>query len=288
MPASSWIREGVMSSAETSAQAAGVQDVGPQDVGSSDDGAPDSYRPLDDRTQPVPVIDGYVETARRTPRRNPVQRPTTLSDLVGPRRFGGKLPLGSGDLYETKPGHPALGVRIHVEGRVLDEDGRGVPGALLEIWQANAAGRYRYDANGFGAIDDNFAGYGRIQADAEGRYRFVTLKPGAYPVYSNPGRWWRPPHIHLSIFGAGMASRLITQVYFPGEPLNGRDIILNSIPDAAARERLVMREMPILEVPAENTLGFRQDFVLRGRHATPFEDQDSAGRGAAAGGHEGG
>ncbi|MFC3229257.1 protocatechuate 3,4-dioxygenase subunit beta [Marinibaculum pumilum] len=281
-----------MSSAETSAQDAGLQDVGlqdvgPQDVGSAEDGAPDSYRPLDDRTQPVPVIAGYIETARRTPRRNPVQRPTTLSDLVGPRQFGGKLPLGSGDLYETKQGHPALGVRIHVEGRVLDEEGRGVPGAVLEIWQANAAGRYRYDASGFGAIDPNFAGYGRIQADAEGRYSFVTLKPGAYPVYSNPGRWWRPPHIHLSIFGAGMASRLITQVYFPGEPLNGRDIILNAIPDAAARERLVMREMPILDVPAENTLGFRQDFVLRGRHATPFEEQHSGGSGTAAGGHAG-
>lgn len=233
--------------------------------------APDAYAPLDGASQPVPVIDGYVETARRTPLQPAVARPVTLSDLAGPARFGTKLPLGEGDLYEPRKGRPAVGIRIHVEGRVLDEDGRGVGGAVLEIWQANAAGRYRYDENGFGAIDPNFAGFGRVRADRDGQYRFVTLKPGAYPVYSNPGRWWRPPHIHLSVFGAGMASRLITQVYFPGEPLNGRDIILNSIPDPAARDRLVMREMPILDVPAENTLGFRQDIVLRGRRATPFE-----------------
>lgn len=232
---------------------------------------PRAFDPLDDASQPVAVIDGYIETARRTPLQPPVARPLTLSDLAGPVRFGARLPLGEGDLYEPQPGRPAIGVRIHVEGRVLDEDGRGVPGAVLEIWQANAAGRYRYDDKGFGAIDPNFAGYGRVRTDAEGRYRFVTVKPGAYPVYSNPGRWWRPPHIHLSIFGAGMASRLITQVYFPGEPLNARDIILNSIPDPAARARLVMQEMPILQVPAENTLGYRQDFVLRGRRATPFE-----------------
>ncbi|MEQ8349674.1 MAG: hypothetical protein RIB84_09475 [Sneathiellaceae bacterium] len=233
--------------------------------------APDSYAPLAAESQPVSVIDGYIETARRTPRRAAVARPLTLSDLAGPRHLAGRLPVGEGDLYEAVAGRPALGVRIHVEGRVLDEDGRGVAGAILEVWQANAGGRYRYDAGGFGAIDPNFAGFGRVRADGQGRYSFVTLKPGAYPVYSNPGRWWRPPHIHLSIFGAGMASRLVTQVYFPGEPLNARDILLNAIPDAGARDRLVMREMPILEVPAENTLGFRQDFVLRGRHATPFE-----------------
>lgn len=238
---------------------------------------PDSYVPLAAESQPAPVIDGYIETARRTPRLPPVARPVTLSDLAGPRQFAVRQPAGDGNLHEVVPGKPALGVRIHVEGRVLDEDGRGVAGAVLEIWQANAAGRYRYDASGFGAIDPNFAGFGRIQADGQGSYSFVTLKPGAYPVYSNPGRWWRPPHIHLSIFGAGMASRLVTQVYFPGESLNRRDIILNAIPDPAARDRLVMGEIPILEVPAENTLGFRQDFVLRGRHATPFEAEQAGG-----------
>lgn len=233
--------------------------------------APRSLAPLEDASQPRPVVAGYAETGRRYPREPAVARPAGLADLAGPADFAAKMAIGSGDLYEAEPGRPAIGVRIVVEGRILDEDGRGVAGAVLEIWQANAAGRYRYDANGFGAIDPNFAGFGRVRADGQGRYRFVTLKPGAYPVYSNPGRWWRPPHIHLSIFGAGMASRLITQVYFPGDPLNDRDLILNAIPDARARARLVMRETPILEVPAENSLGFRQDFVLRGRRATPFQ-----------------
>ena len=164
----------------------------------------------------------------------------------------------------------ALGERIFVHGRVLDEDGRAVQGALIEVWQANAAGRYRHKVDGYDApLDPNFSGGGRLLTDDEGRYFFKTIKPGPYP-WGNHHNAWRPAHIHFSIFGAGILSRLVTQMYFPGDPLQPIDPIFNSIPDEGARQRLVSR----LDMEHSNRI-MRSlthfDIVLRGSQETPFE-----------------
>jgi protocatechuate 3,4-dioxygenase beta subunit len=158
-----------------------------------------------------------------------------------------------------------------VRGRVLDGDGRPVPATLIEIWQANASGRYRHQRDDWpGTLDPNFTGAGRVVTDAEGRYRYVTVRPGAYP-WLNHHNAWRPAHIHLSLFGRSFAQRLVTQMYFPDDPLFFQDPVLNSIPDAAARERLIARYDHDTSEPVW-ALGFEFDVVLRGRRATPFED----------------
>ena len=161
--------------------------------------------------------------------------------------------------------------RIVVAGQVVDEDGCGVPDAMVEIWQANAAGRYRHSRDNHPApLDPNFLGSGRVLTDGGGNYRFVTIKPGAYP-WRNHHNAWRPAHIHFSLFGPALVSRLVTQMYFPNDPLIPLDPIINSIPDAAARERLVSSFDLSLTEP-ECALGYRFDIVLRGRRATPFEE----------------
>jgi len=162
------------------------------------------------------------------------------------------------------------GCQIIVTGRVLDEHGQPLPDTLLEIWQANAAGRYihrvdRHDA----PLDPNFFGAGRCITDSKGRYRFITIKPGAYP-WGNHDNAWRPAHIHFSLFGPNLQSRLATQMYFPGDPLLPLDPILNSIPDPAARERLVARFSPDVSEPG-HALGYEWDIVLRGPAQTPME-----------------
>jgi protocatechuate 3,4-dioxygenase beta subunit len=164
----------------------------------------------------------------------------------------------------------ALGERIIVAGRVLDEDGRAVPGSLIEIWQANACGRYHHDVDQHDApLDPHFIGRGRVITDEAGRYRFITIKPAAYPWRNHPNAW-RPAHIHFSLFGPAFATRLVTQMYFEGDPLLPLDPILAGIPDPAARQRLVS----ILDITAsvpEWALAYRFDIVLRGRAATPME-----------------
>jgi protocatechuate 3,4-dioxygenase beta subunit len=173
------------------------------------------------------------------------------------------------DLTRQHAGEP-LGERIIVRGRVLDDSGRPVPHTLLEIWQANAAGRYRHKQDDHGApLDPNFSGSGRTLTDANGCYQFVTIKPGAYP-WDNHENAWRPAHIHFSLFGRAFATRLITQMYFPGDPLLPYDPIFQSIPDEQARQRLISRFDLEITQP-EWALGFRFDIVLRGREATPFE-----------------
>jgi protocatechuate 3,4-dioxygenase beta subunit len=158
-----------------------------------------------------------------------------------------------------------------VTGRVIDEDGRPVPDTLLEIWQANAAGRYIHVNDQHDApLDPNFTGAGRVVTDSEGRYRFVSVKPGAYP-WRNHHNAWRPAHIHFSLFGPSFLSRVITQMYFPGDPLFPFDPIFNSIRDAAARERLISK-FDLDTTQPEWALGFKFDIVLRGRQATPFEE----------------
>ncbi len=163
------------------------------------------------------------------------------------------------------------GQRIVVAGKVIDEDGRPVRGTLVEIWQANAAGRYLHSRDNHPApLDPNFTGAGRALTDDDGVYRFLTIRPGAYPWRNHPNAW-RPAHIHFSLFGAAWASRLVTQMYFPGDPLIPLDPILQSIPDEEARRRLVSSfELDLTE--PEWALGYRFDIVLRGREATPFEE----------------
>jgi len=173
------------------------------------------------------------------------------------------------DLTHQHQGEP-LGERIVVSGRVLDSDGRPVRHTLVEVWQANAAGRYVDPEDSHPApLDPNFTGAGRCLTDGEGRYRFVTVKPGAYP-WRNHENAWRPAHIHFSLFGPSLASRLVTQMYFPGDPLMGFDPIFQSIPDQRGRDLLVAALDLDLTEP-EWALGYRWDITLRGRNATPRE-----------------
>jgi len=229
---------------------------------------PDLFAPYDEAGQPRVPIEGYPNTIRRNPSRPPFARPYTLTARTGPLDLAPKLRPGDDNLAVPAPGRIAIGQLIHISGRVVDEDGRGVPGAVVELWQANAAGRYAHPADTRDApLDPDFLGNGRTRTDADGRYAFFTIKPGAYPV-PDSGRWWRPPHVHVSILGPSTLSRLVTQMYFPGDPLNAHDRLLNSLPDAAARLRLVAAQTPPAEVEGD-WLGFGWDVVLRGRHATP-------------------
>jgi protocatechuate 3,4-dioxygenase beta subunit len=173
------------------------------------------------------------------------------------------------DLTRRHAGEP-LGERIIITGRVTDSDGRPVRHTLVEIWQANAAGRYIDPSDDHPApLDPNFTGAGRCLTDEEGGYRFVTVKPGAYP-WRNHLNAWRPAHVHFSLFGPALASRLVTQMYFPGDPLLPLDPILASVPDPRGRELLMARFDLDSTVP-EWALAFKWDIVLRGRDATPME-----------------
>jgi protocatechuate 3,4-dioxygenase, beta subunit len=197
--------------------------------------------------------------------------PKTLTEISGPV-FGHSLirPCDS-DLTVQHDGDP-IGERIVVHGRVLDEDGRPVRGALVEVWQANAAGRYRHKVDGHDApLDPNFSGAGRVLSDDNGNYTFKTIKPGPYP-WGNHYNAWRPAHIHFSLFGAGILSRLVTQMYFPGDPLQPLDPIFNSIPDEAARMCLVS-SLDMNRADPNYWLAYEFNIVLRGSNATPFEEQ---------------
>ena len=229
-----------------------------------------AYREDSLAAHPANLHPDYVSTRRRAPLQPLVVIPHTLSELTGPAFGHAAVSPGDADLTHQHAGEP-LGERIIVSGRVLDESGRPVPNTLIEIWQANAAGRYIHLADQHPApLDPNFSGAGRVVTDAEGRYRFVTVKPGAYPWRNHPNAW-RPAHIHLSLFGPTFLTRLVTQMYFPGDPLFAFDPIYNSVPDPKARERLVSRfDMDTTE--PEWALGYRFDVVLWGREATPTEE----------------
>jgi protocatechuate 3,4-dioxygenase beta subunit len=220
-------------------------------------------------THPPRDFSGYRSTALRHPTQALVLVPQTLSELTGPVYGYSKIGPVDSDLTRQHRGEP-IGERIVLEGRVLDADGRPVPGTLIELWQANAAGRYIHKIDQHAApLDPNFTGAGRALTDAEGRYRFVTIKPGAYPWLNHPNAW-RPAHLHLSLFGQNFTTRLVTQMYFPGDPLLPFDPIFNSVPDPRARERMISTFDLDLTKP-EWALGYRFDVVLRGRAATPFE-----------------
>jgi protocatechuate 3,4-dioxygenase, beta subunit len=215
----------------------------------------------------------YRSTRLRAPKRPLVPLPERFSDLAGPLFGGDAVDAFDGDLTRQADGEP-LGERIIVQGRVLDEDGRPIAGALVEVWQANAAGRYRHETDRHPApLDPNFVGAGRCLTDGEGRYRFVTVKPGAYP-WGNHENAWRPAHIHFSLFGRFFAQRLVTQMYFPGDPLFEYDPIFQSVRDPRARELLVARFD--LDVTEESwALGYVWDIVLGlgSRRATPLDPE---------------
>ena len=212
---------------------------------------------------------GYRSTALRHPTEPLVIIPQTLSELTGPAYPYGRMDVADSDLTRQHAGEP-IGERIFVQGRVLDEDGRPVPQTLIEVWQANAAGRYAHKIDQHRApLDPNFSGAGRTLTDDDGRYRFVTIRPGAYP-WKNHHNAWRPAHIHFSLFGTNFLTRLITQMYFPGDPLLPYDPIFNSIPDARARDRLIAG-FTLDATEPEWALAFNFDIVLRGSSGTPME-----------------
>jgi protocatechuate 3,4-dioxygenase beta subunit len=221
-------------------------------------------------SQPAYIHPDYKSTVLRGPTQPLVPLAASLSEITGP--VYGREAVGQLDADLTRNarrnGEP-IGERIIVAGRVVDENDRPLPDTLIEIWQANACGRYVHEADQHDApLDPNFLGAGRCVTDADGRYEFRTIKPGAYPWRNHPNAW-RPNHIHLSLFGARFADRLVTQMYFPGDPLFEFDPIFNGVP-AGARERLVSRfDLGITE--PEFALGYSFDIVLRGPKATPME-----------------
>ncbi|MDO9607915.1 MAG: protocatechuate 3,4-dioxygenase subunit beta [Brevundimonas sp.] len=218
---------------------------------------------------PASLSPDYRSTIARSPRQPLVSVPHTLTEVTGPTGVWDQL-MGPAVMDLTKQ-HKAepLGQRIIVSGRVLDENGRPVPNTVVEVWQANAAGRYIHKNDQWNApLDPNFTGAGHVVTDDQGRYRFITIKPGAYP-WKNHFNAWRPEHIHFSLLGPAFATRLVTQMYFPGDPLIAIDPICQAIPEAAV-QRLVSR-FDIETTEDHYALGYIFDIVLRGRHATPME-----------------
>ena len=213
----------------------------------------------------------YRSSELRAPHQPLVVLPQRLTEVTGPLLGADRVKPGDADLTRQHDGEPQ-GERIIVTGRVLDSGGRPVPDSLVELWQTNAAGRYRHVVDQHDApLDPNFTGLGRCITDSEGQYRFVTIKPGCYPWRNHPNAW-RPAHIHFSLFGRSFTQRLITQMYFPGDPLQALDPVLNSVPDLAGRQRLIARFDIGLTEP-EWALAYTWDIVLRGREATPFEPE---------------
>lgn len=213
----------------------------------------------------------YRSTVLRHPTRTLKLLPHMLTEVTGPVFGHDRVGPLDHDLTRQRSGEPQ-GQRIIVHGRLLDAGGRPVPHSLVEIWQANAGGRYRHVIDNWPSpLDPNFDGAGRTLTDAEGRYRFVTIRPGAYP-WRNHDNAWRPAHIHFSVFGTAFTQRLVTQMYFPDDPLFGQDPMWNSIPDEAARQRLVAR-YDHSATESQWALGFNWDIVLRGPETTPLEQE---------------
>ena len=220
----------------------------------------------DDRATSSPR---YRSAATRTPNRQPLILEATQGELSGPIFGHNRLGPDDSDLTQQHGGHPQ-GERIIVAGRLLDDQERPVTGSLIEIWQTNAAGLYGHKGDQHDApIDPNFFGTGRCVTNADGRYRFTTIRPGAYPI-TRLGNRWRPAHIHYSINGATFAQRLITQCYFPGDPLQDDDFVFQAVRNKAARERLIVKYAPEHSITGY-AAGYKFDVVLRGKKATPME-----------------
>ena len=232
------------------------------------------FKPRDLSWHPPAFYEGYRSTHLRSPQLPLLHMPQTKTELTGPT-FGQKdlSPLDDDLILNyAASGQMAQGPRIIVHGKLLDENGRPVPDKLIEVWQANAGGRYRHVNDGYLApLDDNFGGCGRCMTGEDGSYSFRTILPGPYP-WPNGGNNWRPAHIHFSVFGDGFAQRLITQMYFEGDPHIAICPIVQSIPDDSAIDRLVARLDMDRTVPMD-IRAYRFDIVLRGRQATVFENQ---------------
>jgi protocatechuate 3,4-dioxygenase beta subunit len=223
----------------------------------------DAHPPLD--------YEGYKSTRLRHPRQPLVYLPQTITEVTGPQLGPARI-VGEhdDDLTRQHAGAP-IGERIIVGGRVFDTEGKPLRGTLVEIWQANAAGRYLHRADTWPApLDPNFSGAGRCVTDDEGRFRFTTIKPGPYP-WGNHHNAWRPAHIHFSLLGRAFAQRLVTQMYFPGDPFFAYDPIYNSVRDERARERMLAR-FSIHATEPNWAAAYEFDIYLRGPGATPFEE----------------
>ena len=228
------------------------------------------FRGNDCGTQPDLLYPPYASTVKRAPLQPLLPIQATLSEVTGPVFGYDRIMANDSDLTKQHAGDP-IGERIVVTGRVLDANARPVANTLVEVWQANAAGRYPHPRDLHNApTDPNFTGAGRALTDAEGRYRFVTIRPGEYP-WRNHYNAWRPAHIHFSLFGPAFVTRLVTQMYFPGDPLLDYDPMYTSVPDERARQRLVSIFDWETTIP-EQALGYKFDIVLRGRDETPMEN----------------
>ncbi len=230
-----------------------------------------TLNPIDLPDHPPYIYPPYASTPKRGPKDSLLPRVETLSELTGPVYGTDEVDESDADLTSNARvnGEP-IGERIIVTGRVLDENNKPVPNTLVEVWQANSTGRYLHKNDQHDApLDPNFTGAGRCITNDKGEYRFVTIRPGAYP-WGNHYNAWRPAHIHFSVFGTNFLSRLVTQMYFPGDPLQPLDPIFNSIPDEAGRNRLI--SLYDHDVTEEMwALGFRFDIILAGTKMTPFE-----------------
>ena len=231
---------------------------------------PGSYERVAEGIHPPLDSPGYKSTRLRHPKQPLVYLPQEITELTGPALGQARVGELDHDLTRQHDGEP-IGERILVAGRVFDTEGKPLRNTLVEIWQANACGRYRHRWDRYPApLDPNFSGAGRCVTDERGRYRFVTIKPGPYP-WGNHYNAWRPAHIHFSLMGRAFAQRLVTQMYFPGDPLFRYDPILNAIPQAPVRERLVSR-LDIHATEPDWAIAYRFDIFLRGPGATPFEE----------------
>jgi protocatechuate 3,4-dioxygenase beta subunit len=232
------------------------------------------YQPRAYADHPPFRFSDYKSTAKRSPNQDLVRIIQTLTEITGPGPAWTEVATEDADLTTNAgTGHPAIGERIIVTGRVLDENGDALPGTLLEIWQANACGRYtHWRETAFPApLDPNFVGAGQCLTGADGTYRFVTIKPGPYPWGNHPNAW-RPAHVHFSLMGPSLGSRLVTQMYFEGDPLLPLDPIFNSAPEHSRGRMVALYDHG---VTVENyALGWRWDIVLRGKLATPLDEGD--------------
>jgi protocatechuate 3,4-dioxygenase beta subunit len=234
---------------------------------------PGEFHARDHAWHPPALTPAYKTSIARSPSQPLLSLPQTLSEITGPAFGPSDLgPLDDDLILNYAHGGEPIGERIIVHGRVTDGNGHPVPGALVEVWQANAGGRYRHVKDTYlAAIDPNFGGCGRCLTGADGSYAFRTIKPGAYP-WPNSTDSWRPPHIHFSLFGTAFCQRLITQMYFEGDPLIARCPIVNTIPDPEAVARLVA-PLDMAAAKPFDSLAYRFDIVLRGRRSTLFENR---------------